>query len=88
MTGTRLPSIGLFVREQWFVDLALRGGELPALQDYTVFRKVEATERGSNTGYNWKARRVGPGGETFAFQGDVVAGARRSLRTGSVPPAV
>ena len=77
-----------FVREQWFVDHALRGGAFPRLQDYTVFRKVEATNN-SRTGYNWKARRLGPGGETFSFQGDPDPSARtRSRRTGSVPPAV
>ena len=80
---------GLFVREQWFVDLALRGGAFPRLQDYTVFRKVEATDNSSRTGYNWKPRRIGPGGETFAFQGDPVAGARERPRRGSsVPPKV
>ena len=80
---------GLFVREQWFVDLALRGGAFPRLQDYTVFRKVEATDNSSRTGYNWKPRRIGPGGETFAFQGDPVAGARvRPRRGSSVPPKV
>ena len=41
------------------------------------------------TGYNWKARRLGPGSETFSFQGDPDPSARtRSRRTGSVPPAV
>ena len=76
-----------FVREQWFVDQALRGGAFPRLQDYTVFRKVEATDNTGGTGYHWKARRIGPRGETFAFQGDPVAGARERPRRGSsVPP--
>ena len=55
----------------------------------SVFITLESTV--SNTGYQWKARRSGPGGVTWPFQGDTTTASTRPSRprrgrSQSLPP--